>query len=40
MDFALLHRVAQRPHDVLLADHVGERPRTVAAVKRRAGEHE
>ena len=30
-----LHRVAQRPHDRLLPDHVRERPRTVAPVQRR-----
>src|SRR4029453_8145249 len=39
VDLALLHRVAQRPHDVLLADDVGERARSVSAVERGAGGH-
>ena len=34
VDLALLDGVAQRAHDVLLADDVGERPRAVAAVER------
>ena len=39
VDLALLDRVAQRAHDVLLPDHVGEGPRAVAAVERGAGGH-
>ena len=39
MDLALLDRVAQRAHDVLLADDVVERARAVAAVQRGAGGH-
>ena len=39
VDLALLDRVAQRAHDVLLADDVGERARAVAAVERGAGGH-
>ena len=39
VDLALLDRVAQRAHDVLLADHVGEGARAVAAVQRGGGGH-
>ena len=39
VDLALLDGVAQRAHDVLLADHVGEGARAVAAVERGAGGH-
>ena len=39
VDLVLLDRVAQRAHDVLLPDDVGERAGTVAAVERRAGGH-
>ena len=39
MDLALLDRVLERAHDVLLADDVGERPGAVAAVQGRAGRH-
>ena len=39
VDLALLDRVAQRAHDVLLAHDVGERARAVAAVQRGAGGH-
>src|SRR5205823_13822786 len=34
VDLPLLHRVAQRAHHRLLADHVGERPGAVSAVER------
>jgi hypothetical protein len=39
MDLVLLDRVAQGPHDVLLADDVREGARTMAAVERGAGGH-
>ncbi len=37
MDPVLLERVAQRAHDVLLPDDVGERPGAVTAVERDGG---
>ena len=37
VDPVALDRVAQRPHDVLLADHVGEGAGTVAPVERGRG---
>ena len=40
VDLALLDGVAERAHDVLLADDVGERAGAVAAVERGAGGHE
>ena len=40
VDLALLDRVAQRAHDVLLADDLGEGAGAVAAVERGAGGHE
>ena len=39
VDLALLDGVAERAHDVLLADDVGERAGAVAAVERGAGRH-
>ena len=39
VNLALRYRVAQRAHDVLLADDVSERARAVATVERRAGGH-
>ena len=39
VDLPLLDGVAERADDVLLADDVGERPGTVAAVERGAGGH-
>ena len=39
VDLPLLDGVAERAHDVLLTDDVGERARAVAAVERRAGGH-
>ena len=39
MDLALRDGVAQRPHDVLLADDLVEAPRAVAAVERRGIGH-
>ena len=34
MDLVLRDGVAQRAHDVVLADDIGERPRAMAAVER------
>jgi hypothetical protein len=39
MDLVLLDRVAQRADDVLLAHHVVEGARAMAAVQRGAGGH-
>ena len=39
MDRSALDRIAQRAHDVLLADDVGEGARAMAAVERGAGGH-
>ena len=39
VDLALLNGVGERAHDVLLADHVGERARAVATVERGACGH-
>src|SRR6202012_2348203 len=39
VDLLAPNRVGERAHHLLLADHVGERARTVATVERRPGGH-